>query len=830
MTDSKGGKTPFHIEVMGLVLLALPLLVTVSTIEAANWVKGLPSLKALVLVSLIMWACLARSSIPWWIGHTFALLVGLAVAFVLGAFTLSEAGGFANLVSQLAGWFGAVGSQEGNRGAVITGMLLIGVTLWVGHSTAWLAYRRPFPWMAALPGLIALLVVLSFLPSDYYWYFFLYLLAAAPGVAYRYSRLRNVPGQLVPLVGTLVAGVVVMAVTLVPVWRAPAPEEPMIPLASSIEGPWYSFRENWSDLFYGVPNRKEWPHFSPPRDLPFTGPIEPGSEVLFVVESEVAYRWRTRVYDTYTSTGWERNEPLVKKATTEVPLQSYVEELKDRNDVTIRVRIHSKGNTLLSVGEPMAASFPSKVELSPQPTFKFYLEGPQVSYLPLKVKEHQKQLILSPPRSIEAAHDLLASSDPPLSLSLQVLGFNVTPDLESVTLPGTPYVTLERKKAAPEPPVALLAQRVLVPPRQYRTVGSISDASAGALREAGRKYPASVTDRYLQLPYDFPDTVRKLARGLIKDEDNPYDMAESIRIHLLRLPYSLDVAQAPPGRDWVEFFLFEQRRGYCQNYASAMITMLRSLGIPARLVVGFAPGVLRDKDRGVWEVQSRHYHVWPEVYFPSYGWVEFEPTPAGVQPALVELGFQDQGGPLIASSELDFCDDPFLSEFCIDPDFTDLALDGQLDGFPDEGDDGLASPPPSDGGVGFLSSRWSALGLGLALAAFGMVGVVSYVRISLSRLDDVTVTYASICFLGRLAGVGLRPQDTPWEYSFRLTEALPRQREAISNVTERFMHFRYGGPGKLQSVQEMGNVRAPWRSIRNALVARIILRIIPHRS
>ena len=122
------------------------------------------------------------------------------------------------------------------------------------------------------------------------------------------------------------------------------------------------------------------------------------------------------------------------------------------------------------------------------------------------------------------------------------------------------------------------------------------------------------------------------------------------------------------------------------------------------------------------------------------------------------------------------------------------------------------------------------LGLGLALAAFEMVGVVSYARISLSRLDDVTVIYASICFLGRLAGVGLRPQDTPWEYCFRLTEAIPRQKDAIGHVTARFVHNRYGAPGKCQYAQQIWNVRAAWRSIRNALVARIILRIIPHRS
>ena len=139
-------------------------------------------------------------------------------------------------------------------------------------------------------------------------------------------------------------------------------------------------------------------------------------------------------------------------------------------------------------------------------------------------------------------------------------------------------------------------------------------------------YPTWVTDRYLQLADDFPESVKTLAAELVRGQDNPYDMAEAIRQHLLTLPYSLQVTHPPPGQDWVEHFLFVQRKGYCQNYASPMITMLRSLGVPARLAVGFAPGI-RDGGRGVWEVRALHYHAWPEVYLPQYGWVEFDPPP-----------------------------------------------------------------------------------------------------------------------------------------------------------------------------------------------------------
>ena len=108
-----------------------------------------------------------------------------------------------------------------------------------------------------------------------------------------------------------------------------------------------------------------------------------------------------------------------------------------------------------------------------------------------------------------------------------------------------------------------------------------------------------------------------------------------------------------------------QRVGFCQYYASAMITMLRSLGIPARLVVGFAPGT-RDTQRGGWLVRAENYHAWPEVYFPGHGWVEFEPTPAAVQPSLEAFRTGPEPSPLGSpvmdgeSAPIDSCDDQAL--------------------------------------------------------------------------------------------------------------------------------------------------------------------------
>ena len=840
--DNRRGILPSFRELIVVVLLALPLLVTVSTIEAADWVDGLPSLKALVLVSLLFWVLLARSGIPWWVAHPLAALFGLSGAFVLGALTFAEGSGLAGLVDKIGSWIGAVGTEQGNRGTEMTGILLITVTLLMGHTTAWLAYRRPIALLAALPGLGVLLVVLTFLPSDYYWYFFMYLLAAAPGIAYRHQGLWSMKGQRVTM-GSAVVGVALMAIAVAPAWRSPAPEGTVMPMASQFEEDWYSIRDGWSNLFYGVPDRKQWPFFSPPPDLPFLGPLEPEDNVLMEVKSEQPHRWRMRVYETYTSTGWATHDGVKFIAAEDAPLQEYVEDLKMRENVEITIRMNSKANALASVGEPLGVEgIPAKVELSPKPTFKMYLEGTQPSYLPPEVDNYRQNLVpllnLSAEERIQrttsSSSDLSASEQQVLTQSpnvaLRNMGFRVLQNSQApaseldqqLLLSGTPHMTLERAQEGPNPTLALLGQRVLVPYRQYKTEGSVSVAPGQMLREADTGYPSWVTDRYLQLTPNFPTKVKELAEEITIGQDNPYDKAEAIRLYLQNLPYSLDISVPPPGQDWVEHFLFTERRGYCQNYASAMITMLRSLGIPSRLAVGFAPGIY-NQDRDVWVVLSRHYHAWPEVYFPEYGWVEFEPTPPDVQPALDELGIPRQPGLRNVTSDLEECIALFGIGVC-------NALDDLLEDDPDgpgEPEDFPTIAPvvvePDVGETDFPISPWVLLGLGLGLALVVPVGTASYVRWGILRLGYPTVIYASMCFLGRLSGVGLRTNDTSWEYCSRLTRAFPEHSDPMERITRGYVITRYG-PSMGLDAAETSAVRSAWRSIRGALLRRIFAR------
>ena len=97
------------------------------------------------------------------------------------------------------------------------------------------------------------------------------------------------------------------------------------------------------------------------------------------------------------------------------------------------------------------------------------------------------------------------------------------------------------------------------------------------------------------------------------------------------MTYQTTLPKVPDDVDPVEWFLFDNKAGFCNYFASSDVLMLRSLGIPARLAAGYAQGEW-NKDTGAYTVLSGDYHAWPEVFFPGIGWIPFEPTAA--QPAL----------------------------------------------------------------------------------------------------------------------------------------------------------------------------------------------------
>ncbi|MFB6301110.1 MAG: DUF3488 and DUF4129 domain-containing transglutaminase family protein [Halobacteriales archaeon] len=145
------------------------------------------------------------------------------------------------------------------------------------------------------------------------------------------------------------------------------------------------------------------------------------------------------------------------------------------------------------------------------------------------------------------------------------------------------------------------------------------------LRGSERDYPSVIENRYLQLPQSTSSRIGEFTSDLLSSVDNPYDAALRIKRWLdTNKGYSLEVER--PNDDIAGNFIFEMNQGYCVYFATAMVVMLRTQGIPARFVVGYTPGQQVEDNR--WVIRGYHSHAWVEVYFEDVGWIEFDPTPS----------------------------------------------------------------------------------------------------------------------------------------------------------------------------------------------------------
>ena len=170
-----------------------------------------------------------------------------------------------------------------------------------------------------------------------------------------------------------------------------------------------------------------------------------------------------------------------------------------------------------------------------------------------------------------------------------------------------------------------LAAITLASPR-YHVTSWVATPTIAQLRAAPTETPDWLSKRYLQLP-SMPPRVAELSRQITARAETPYDRAKAIEAYLRNLPYDLDVPMPPADRDVVETFLFDLRRGYCDYFATAMVVMARTVGLPARLATGYAMGRY-DYAEGRYVVTGLDAHAWVEITFPGYGWIEFEPTPS----------------------------------------------------------------------------------------------------------------------------------------------------------------------------------------------------------
>ena len=333
------------------------------------------------------------------------------------------------------------------------------------------------------------------------------------------------------------------------------------------------------------------------------------------------------------------------------------------------------------------------------------------------------------------------------------------------------------------------------------------------LRQAGTVYPPELLGIYTALP---KDSIGPAATRLLNDikatvhppadvdPANPFDLAQAMEAYLAspsNFTYDPDVrtdmsADCRGDVSTVECFAL-MRRGYCEFYASAMTVLLRASGVPARVAYGFLPGKRGSDNVEVVSASSAHW--WVEVYFPSSGWVEFDPTGQVGQPQPIPSG---SVGPPTAK-----------------PSFAGPT-------FPGERDD---TPPPVSG-VG-RSSGIGGIGPFIAITVILVIGLVALAYAAIRRSPTKPMhpdkAWGSLARLAARLGIGPRPSQTVYEYAGVLGDEVPAVRVEVTTLARAKVEVAYGhrdlGSDRLR------NIAAAYHKLRLALIGLILRRGLRRR-
>lgn len=393
-------------------------------------------------------------------------------------------------------------------------------------------------------------------------------------------------------------------------------------------------------------------------------------------------------------------------------------------------------------------------------------------------------------------------------------------------------------------------QRILARGDSYSATSLMTTASAPQLRGASTNYPQFIRDLYI--PAAVPVRIQQLADQIVAQAGavTPYDKAKAIESWLrVNITYNEAIPQPPENIDPVEWFLFELREGYCNYYASAMILMLRSQGIPARMAAGFAQGEF-DAATGQYLVRERDAHTWVEVYFPSYGWVEFEPTSA--QQPLDRDGDDQQSVPPPPEGQPPTPTATFTPEPTVTPTQDDFATPPPAESegrtLPSPTPTFTPSPTPTPIIVptqpppmrqepqGLLAYLLPVLGILLAIVLVIIALVIIVVFLwwwwewrGLRGMSPVARAYARLERFITLIGLRFGIQQTPEERRKQVIKELPPAEAPVTAITRMYMIERYGpGPKDEDEVKVHEKVAdEAWGSARSSILRRYFGRWIP---
>ena len=775
------------------VIVLLLVLSVVWSVETAHWLDGMPSYSLTAVVAVLTGMALAKVKKPSTILHgcsallAYILLIWQTRYLTADGWFVAKTG---DIVDRFQTWVTAAESG-GISADPIPFVTIVFILTWiVTYLASWFVFRSLRFWPAVIPAGLGLFLNLLYLPEKFWVFFYLFILMVVllsmrmyflrKRAAWDRREVPYVRG-ISPAFGfttLLLVGTIILSVVLIP--RTDFGPDVMKRGWSVLSIPWKAMETELGRVLTFLPAQTPYTIHKFGDAFPFRGASLLGDHVVMTISADQPAYWRAETFDVYTPKGWLSGERVdLNEAFLPKDEEIVVYDGTELMNQSVEMGVSS--DAIFAGSNPLHSTRGFEVEISPPMTFEINLEEPtDFGAFPEDLQPVA--------RAIRAAAETGT-----LTFTSAIESLPEDTVIQEIERDGrrTKKVILSRKPPNPPDITAIRPRRDLNPGDTYDAISYSSTASEEALREAGTEYPTWVTDRYLQLTDDLPQRVRGLAEGLTDNRDNSYDKALAIRDWLRKIPfYTTDIEALPEDADGVDYFLFESKRGYSSYFSSSMVVMLRSIGIPSRLAVGYTTGEW-DEELSRYRVISAHAHSWPEAYFPNYGWIAFEPV--HIHGPIVRGGFikgDEESGIEDVARLLQGGDPP-----------------------------GLGQEVP--GPVGRLSlgpvPGWGIVVTGGIITAVGLlfVGIIVWMGFGLKKLAYSAQVYGKMSRLARLAGHGPRSSDTPREFALNLAVAMDSVEGHIEKIGEAYGARNYRQTDLSETERE--SLKESWDALRRPL-------------
>ncbi len=740
-------------------LLALVVYSCIWSVQAVQWVDHLNLLTPLTALGLVGGIIAAKQRrVPRLVSHLLAVALGGLLAFwqTSGA---DYAGHGSLLVANIHTWLSlALNGGSSNDDSIFL-FLILALGFLLAYTSSWLVYRTRSPWLMLLANAVVLLINLSIIDAGYVIFLVVFLAAALllllrfnlyeSSIRWKRQGLRcsdDLNWEFMQAGAFISLGILVLSWLLPWGYTNTSAQQ----IWSATNNPWVQAQNAWNRLLSVSGGSTAQNHGNFTNTLALGGNPNLSDTPVFQVKTTDGTQYLASLtYDQYDGQHNWYNSPhsaFLNKAN--IPYSDGSLDL-----VPVR-------QTITVINAP----------------------GEQDAYL------FGASQIASSNQDVQLVAN---SSDSQVTAWLRVNGHLSAGDVYTVTS----YVSnadVQTLKTVPMPTAS-------------PTLSPLSDNST----VSPTYFNPDIVTTYTSLPANLDGRIKGLAQQITANAPTMYEKVVALETYLRQnYTYDVNITSPPRGQEATSWFLFQEHRGFCNYFATAMTLMARELGIPARMAAGYTNGKL-DAKTGQWDVNGIDSHAWTQVYFAGYGWINFEPT----------ASFSTFERPLTPSNG--------ASNSTPNSPGSNRAITDREKGLL-AGNDSSGSSTSNTGNSGGSQIRMDVGVVLLALVVI-ILGGLLYFNLWWRRLFQglslPSQIYGRVSVLAGWAGLANRRSQTPHEYMQALAVVAPGEAVTFERLGDIYTRERWADPQSSEHPArsgEGGEVAGLWKSLQ-PLLTRYVL-------